>query len=59
LIARPTGSRDSHTLIGDWTERLTLRWLDAGDAALVLELLNDPSWLRYIGDRGVRTISRP
>jgi RimJ/RimL family protein N-acetyltransferase len=38
------------------TERLQLRQLDAGDAAFILELLNDPSFLRYIGDRGVRTI---
>ncbi|HEV7906231.1 MAG TPA: GNAT family N-acetyltransferase [Pyrinomonadaceae bacterium] len=37
------------------TERLNLRPLDAGDAAFILELLNDPSFLRYIGDRSVRT----
>ena len=37
------------------TERLNLRRLNAGDAAFILELLNDPSFLRYIGDRGVRT----
>lgn len=38
------------------TDRLRLRWLDTGDAAFILRLLNDPSWLRYIGDRGVRTL---
>lgn len=38
------------------TERLTLRQLDAGDAAFILELLNDPSFLQNIGDRGVRTV---
>ena len=38
------------------TERLVLRWLTAADAAFILELLNDPGWLRFIGDRGVRTI---
>lgn len=38
------------------TERLNLRRLNAGDAAFILELLNDPSFLRYIGDKGVRTI---
>jgi RimJ/RimL family protein N-acetyltransferase len=38
------------------TDRLALRQLDAGDAAFILRLLNDPSWLRYIGDRGVRTL---
>jgi RimJ/RimL family protein N-acetyltransferase len=37
------------------TERLTLRELQAGDAAFILELLNEPGWLRYIGDRGIRT----
>ena len=38
------------------TERLSLRWLHAGDAAFILELVNEPSWLRYIGDRGVATL---
>jgi RimJ/RimL family protein N-acetyltransferase len=38
------------------TERLNLRQLNAGDAAFMLELLNEPSFLRNIGDRGVRTI---
>jgi RimJ/RimL family protein N-acetyltransferase len=37
------------------TERLSLRWLDLGDAAFIRRLVNEPSWLRYIGDRGVRT----
>ena len=38
------------------TERLGLRWLSAEDAAFMLELVNDPAWLRFIGDRGVRTL---
>jgi ribosomal-protein-alanine N-acetyltransferase len=38
------------------TDRLTLRWMTVEDAGMVLELLNDPDWLRYIGDRGVRTL---
>jgi len=38
------------------TERLLLRWLDAGDSAFILELVNEPSWIRYIGDKGVKTI---
>ena len=37
------------------TERLALRRLALDDAAFMLELLNEPSFLRYIGDRGVRT----
>lgn len=38
------------------TPRLTLRRLDEADAPFILELLNDPDWLRHIGDRGVRTL---
>jgi len=38
------------------TERLSLRQLKAEDAAFILELLNDPSFLTNIGDRGVRTL---
>ena len=37
------------------TDRLILRWLSASDAEFILELLNDPSWLHFIGDKGVRT----
>jgi RimJ/RimL family protein N-acetyltransferase len=38
------------------TERLILRWLTADDAAFMFELVTDPSWIEYIGDRGVKTI---
>jgi RimJ/RimL family protein N-acetyltransferase len=38
------------------TERLTLRHSTLDDAAFVLRLLNEPSFLRFIGDRGVRTL---
>jgi RimJ/RimL family protein N-acetyltransferase len=38
------------------TERLILRKLTVGDSKFILELLNDPSWLRFIGDKGVRTL---
>jgi RimJ/RimL family protein N-acetyltransferase len=38
------------------TDRLILRWLTPGDAVFILELLNDPSWVRFIGDRGIRSI---
>ena len=37
------------------TARLTLRHLSPGDAEFILELLNDPSFVQNIGDRGVRT----
>lgn len=36
------------------TERLRIRRLSFADAAFVVELLNEPSFLRYIGDRNVR-----
>jgi RimJ/RimL family protein N-acetyltransferase len=38
------------------TQRLRLRQLTAEDAPFVLKLVNDPSWLQYIGDRGVRNL---
>lgn len=38
------------------TERLTLRLQTTEDADFILELVNDPSWLQFIGDRGVRTV---
>ena len=37
------------------SQRLRLRRLHAGDADFILELLNEPDWLRFIGDKGVRT----
>jgi RimJ/RimL family protein N-acetyltransferase len=38
------------------TERLVLRRLSADDAEFVLKLLNEPSFLSFIGDRGVRNL---
>ncbi len=38
------------------TARLSLRRLEASDAAFLVELLNQPSFLTNIGDRGVRTV---
>src|SRR5262245_16732434 len=38
------------------TERLVLRWFTPDDAAFIFELLNQPSWKRYIGDRGIDSI---
>lgn len=37
------------------TERLALRRLTPDDAEFVRELVNEPSWIRFIGDRRVRT----
>ena len=38
------------------TERLSLRSITLEDAAFILELLNDPAFLRFVGDKGVRTV---
>jgi len=38
------------------TERLVLRRLTLNDAPFIVDLLNEPSFLRFIGDRGVRNI---
>lgn len=38
------------------TDRLVLRKFVAGDAAFILELLNQPSFIQFIGDKGVRTL---
>ena len=38
------------------TGRLALQEFTDDDAGFVLRLVNEPSFLRYIGDRGVRTI---
>jgi RimJ/RimL family protein N-acetyltransferase len=38
------------------TDRLVLRRMSVDDAEFELRLLNEPSFLRFIGDRGVRTL---
>lgn len=38
------------------TERLSLRQLTVDDAQFILKLLNEPSFLRYIGDKQVRNL---
>lgn len=38
------------------TERLLLRQFSVEDAGFILKLLNEPSFIQNIGDRGVRTI---
>lgn len=37
------------------TERLVLRQLTPEDAEFIVELLNEPAFIRNIGDKGVRT----
>lgn len=38
------------------TARLTIRRLTLADAAFIYELVNQPSWLRFIGDKGVNNL---
>lgn len=38
------------------TERLSIRPFELADAALILRLLNEPGFIRNIGDRGVRDL---
>jgi len=38
------------------TDRLALRLISVADAEFILKLLNEPSFLRFIGDKGVRTL---
>lgn len=39
------------------TDRLILRRLTTADSEFIFDLLNQPSFLQYIGDRGVRTLA--
>lgn len=40
------------------TERIFLREIVESDAEFILDLLNQPSFIKYIGDRNVRTIEQ-
>ena len=39
------------------TDRLVLRWATESDAAFVLDLVTEPSWKKFIGDSGVKTLT--
>lgn len=38
------------------TNRLQLSKITVDDAPFILELMNSPHWIKYIGDRNVRTV---
>jgi RimJ/RimL family protein N-acetyltransferase len=38
------------------TDRLILRWAEEEDAGFIYKLLNEPGWLKYIGDKGIQTL---
>ena len=37
------------------TERLLLRAMNAGDTVFIFELLNTAGWIKFIGDRNIKT----
>lgn len=39
------------------TNRLTLRPITKADGAFMLDLVNSPGWLKFIGDRNVHSVS--
>ena len=54
--ARSRRLRDADAKAVIVTERLSLRLLTPDDAPFVLRLVNEPSWLEFIGDKGVRSL---
>ena len=38
------------------TERLEMCWLTPDDAPMMLAVWNDPAFIRYVGDRSIRTL---
>ncbi|EEK77970.1 N-acetyltransferase [Bacillus cereus] len=38
------------------TKRLVLRWFDIKDAPFILELVNDPAWIQFIGDKRIKNL---
>lgn len=53
--ATPSGSDRPRAEVAA-TERLRIRRLDAGDVAFLVRLVNEPAWIRYIGDKHVRSV---
>lgn len=40
------------------TARLRLRTVETDDAAFYYALVNDPTWLEFIGDKGIRSVEQ-
>jgi ribosomal-protein-alanine N-acetyltransferase len=40
------------------TERLELSWLTPDDAPMMLAVWNDPAFMRFVGDRGIRSVEQ-
>jgi ribosomal-protein-alanine N-acetyltransferase len=56
MACPPFSGRDLAILPELETSRLTLRRLEIDDAPFIVRLLNEPSFIENIGDRGVRSI---
>ena len=54
IVSEPSREMHAHVTLFE-TERTCVRLMIATDAAFIRELLNEPSFMRYIGDRQVRT----
>ena len=54
-MAKPGGSSGNPMNVLE-TDRLILRQFSPDDAEFILELVNDPSFIQNIGDRGVRSL---
>src|SRR5262245_16393466 len=54
-LAALRSSRSASVVVAE-TPRLVLRRLTLDDAEFILRLLNEPSFLEFIGDKGVRTL---
>jgi RimJ/RimL family protein N-acetyltransferase len=55
LVVSPGSNRHLSVKVLE-TDRLILRRLSVEDAEFILRLLNEPSFVRFIGDKGVRSI---
>lgn len=51
----PTAVDRARAALPHETERLRLRELVLSDANFILDLVNDPAWLRFVGNRKVHT----
>ena len=40
------------------TERLELRWLTLADTPMMLAVWNDPAFVRFVADRGIRSLEQ-
>src|SRR5688572_1209184 len=56
LLIDPHASRYNARMLVLETDRLVLRRLTLDDAEFILRLVNDPSWLRFIGDKNVHSL---